>query len=127
MKLLIVDDDRLIRTVLADMGKRWGYDVLVAAGALAAWNLLLSVNEPLIVLMDWVMPEMDGIELCQKIKAVKEEGETYIIMLTAKDGVEDMVAGFAAGADDFLKNLLMKENWAVDWRSAAVFFATSIH
>jgi diguanylate cyclase (GGDEF)-like protein len=102
MKLLIVDDDKFIRTILAAMVQHWGYDVQVAAGAAQAWDILLSIDEPLIVLMDWVMPDMDGIELCKKIKQAKHEGDTYIIMLTAKDGIEDMVAGFVAGADDFL-------------------------
>lgn len=102
MKLLIVDDDKFIRTILCAMVQHWGYDVKVAAGAVEAWNILLSIDEPIIVLMDWVMPDMDGIELCKKIKQAKNEGETYIIMLTAKDGIEDMVTGFVAGADDFL-------------------------
>ncbi|MDU4962337.1 MAG: diguanylate cyclase [Sporomusaceae bacterium] len=103
MKLLIVDDDNFIRVVLSAMVKNWGYDVAVAAGAAEAWQLLTAVEEPVIVLMDWVMPDMDGIELCQKVKQAKPEGATYVIMLTAKDGIEDMVAGFRAGADDFLR------------------------
>lgn len=103
MKLLIVDDDRLTRTSLIDLSRQWGYDVQVAAGAAEAWNTLLLLTEPVIVLLDWIMPEVDGIELCKKIKKAKDAGDTYIVMLTAKDRVEDVVTGFLAGADDFLR------------------------
>ncbi len=84
------------------MVQGWGYEVLVAADATEAWSILFANEEPVIVLMDWIMPDTDGIELCKKIKQAKNEGDTYVIMLTAKNDIEDMVAGFAAGADDFL-------------------------
>ncbi|HWR06259.1 diguanylate cyclase domain-containing protein [Sporomusa sp.] len=102
MKLLIVDDDKIIRRILSSMVQDWGYEVMVAADASEAWNTLFANDEPVIVLMDWIMPDIDGIELCKKIKQAKNEGDTYVIMLTAKNDIEDMVAGFAAGADDFL-------------------------
>lgn len=102
MKLLIVDDEKIIRTILSSMVQGWGYEVILASNASEAWGFLQDSNEPVIIIMDWVMPDIDGIELCKRVKEAKNEGDTYIIMLTAKNDIEDMVTGFAAGVDDFL-------------------------
>ena len=102
MKLLIVDDERIIRTIFSSMVQEWDYEVMLAADGEQAWELIESVDEPLIVLLDWIMPGIDGVEMCKRIKQSKNASRTHVIMLTVKSGMEDMVAGFEAGADDFL-------------------------
>lgn len=103
MKLLIIDDEQSMRKIYAALVKNWGYEVLFAADGLSAWKILGVIDEPIIVLLDWVIPGMDGIELCQTIKGGEKALQTYIIMVTGKkNDAEDVVRGFEAGADDFL-------------------------
>lgn len=102
MKLLIVDDDRIIRVILSSMVKEWDYEVMLAEDGEQAWEHLENTNEPVIVLMDWIMPGIDGVEMCKRIKQSRNASRTHIIMLTVKSGMEDMVACFEAGVDDFL-------------------------
>lgn len=105
MKVLVVDDDKSIRSILLAMINEWGYEVLLAADGDSAWELLeaCDAQEPLIVLLDWVLPGLDGLELCRRLKEGKLAARHYVIMLTGeKNGEDDIVEGFAAGADDFL-------------------------
>ncbi|MDU2064443.1 MAG: diguanylate cyclase [Sporomusaceae bacterium] len=103
MKLLIIDDEKSVRKILANMVGEWGYEVLFAADGISAWQIVQLIQEPLIVLLDWIIPGMDGIELCRKIKQNVKSGHVHVIMLTGqKNSVDDVVMGFEAGADDFL-------------------------
>ena len=103
MKLLIVDDEKCVRSILSEMAQEWGYEVILAADGESAWKMLEIIYEPMIVLMDWIMPGIDGVTLCQKIKRSAKATYIHVIMLTAKrSDVEDVVTGFDAGADDFL-------------------------
>lgn len=103
MKVLIIDDEKSIRTILSEMVQQWGYEVILAADGESGWKIFQIINEPVIVLLDWIMPGIDGVELCKRIKQGTKTSHTYVIMLTArKSDIEDMVIGFDAGADDFL-------------------------
>jgi len=102
VKLLIVDDDKVVRTLLSSMIQDWGYEIFLANNGEEAWELLQNINEPIILLVDWMMSGMTGVALCKKVKNSKQATTTHVIMLTAKREIEDVVAGFAAGADDFL-------------------------
>lgn len=103
MKILIIDDEKNIRTILSEMVQQWGYEVILAADGESAWKIFQVIKEPIIVLLDWLMPGMDGIELCRRLKQSERTSHTYVIMLTAKKGdVEDAVISFDAGADDFV-------------------------
>ena len=102
MKLLIVDDDKIVRTILSSMIKEWGYEVMLAANGEEAWELLQKINEPIILLVDWMMAGLNGVALCKMVKNSEQATNTHVIMLTAKREIEDVVAGFSAGADDFL-------------------------
>ena len=84
------------------MIKEWGYEVMLATNGEDAWELLQSIDEPIILLVDWIMFGMDGITLCKKVKNSEKSTNTHVIMLTAKSEMDDLVVGFAAGADDFL-------------------------
>ncbi len=100
-RVLIVDDSTVYRRLLGSMLGKWGYEVLEAVNGVAALDVLATqpVN---MVLSDWEMPVMDGLTLCQEIRARFQEHYIYLILLTARESVDDLALGFEAGADDFL-------------------------
>jgi len=102
MKLLIVDDEKIVLTILSSMIEEWGYEIMLAANGEEAWELLQNIHEPIILLVDWMMSGLDGVALCKMVKNSEQATNTHVIMLTAKRKMEDMLAGFGAGADDFL-------------------------
>ena len=102
MKILIADDDPISRRLLEATLSEWGYDVLVTYDGSAAWKAMQQLEAPGLVISDWMMPHMDGLELCRKIRQMDRTGYIYFIILTAKDRKEDVIDGLDAGADDFL-------------------------
>ena len=101
MRILIVDDDPVARRILEDAIAGLGHDVQVACDGQEAWDLI--ADEPVDVLMtDWVMPEMDGLELCQRVRAREDASFMYVMLVTDRSDPEDVVAGIMAGANDFL-------------------------
>jgi sigma-B regulation protein RsbU (phosphoserine phosphatase) len=101
MKILIAEDDPVMRQLLRRNLENWGHDVIVCVDGLDAWNSLRRQKVKLVI-ADWIMPEIDGIELCRKIRSLKDTGYLYIILLTGKDKKEDAVRGLDAGADDYI-------------------------
>jgi diguanylate cyclase (GGDEF)-like protein len=99
--ILIVDDDRLIRTILEGSLRAAGYDVVAAANGREALAIFKSGYYP-IVMTDWVMPEMDGLELCRAIRSDDSGRYTFIILLTSQSSKNDIIAGLEAGADEYL-------------------------
>ena len=81
----------------------WGYEVVMAEDGEQAWKVLQGPDPPGIALVDWMMPGLDGLEICKRVRAAGREPYTYIILLTGKDLQQDIVRGLAAGADDYLK------------------------
>ncbi|MGB9081791.1 MAG: diguanylate cyclase [Desulfuromonadaceae bacterium] len=102
MRILIAEDDPSFRRLLEDILANWGYEVAVARDGNEAYQILLSENAPQLAILDWMMPGLEGIEVCRKIR--KNEGEyyTYIILLTSLQRDEDLVIGMEAGADDYI-------------------------
>lgn len=101
MKILVADDDIVFRDVLVERLERWGYEVSVSDNGATTWNLLQS-GEFRFLLSDWMMPGIDGISLCQKIRSTRINEYIYIIMLSAKNEKEDTIEGLDAGADDYI-------------------------
>jgi len=101
MPILIVDDEPISRTLLADSLHTAGHEVAVAADGEAALTMCRRVRLDLIV-ADWIMPGMDGVELCRRLKADPALRSIYVILLTAREGVADKVAALDAGADDYV-------------------------
>lgn len=101
MKILIAEDDTISRKILQKTLEKWGYEVLTAADGLEAWDKFRS-SDVRSVITDWMMPNLDGIELCRRIRGMDIAGLTYIILLTAKSEKQDLISGMNAGADDFL-------------------------
>lgn len=102
MKILIAEDDPRLRSLLGEQLTGWGYDVIAAGDGSEAWRILRSEDAPRLVMLDWMMPELDGVSLCRRIRAELTEPYTYLILLTAQRRDEDLVTGMDAGADDYI-------------------------
>ncbi len=102
MRILIAEDDRINRRLLEVSLRDWGYEVVSAADGAEAWAMLQEDDAPPLVILDWMMPVLDGVEVCRRVRAAPEPHLTYIILLTAKGQIQDVVAGLEAGADDYI-------------------------
>lgn len=101
MKVLIAEDEPVSRRLLQGHLQQWGHQVAAAEDGAAAWRLFQGEEFPL-VLSDWIMPHMDGLELIRHIRALPTGAFTYIILLTAKTQKQDVIDGLEAGANDFV-------------------------
>jgi two-component system chemotaxis response regulator CheY len=101
MKVLIAEDDALLRQMLHGQLGAAGHELVFASDGREAWELLQRENIRMVI-VDWMMPEVDGPELIRRIRDAGWPGYTYIIFLTARSGREDVVAGLQAGADDYV-------------------------
>lgn len=102
MKILIAEDDNISRRILKTILKRWGYGVVSVCDGREAWTRLQEKDAPRLVILDWMMPEMDGIEICRRVRRINNVEPMYIILLTARDDKKDIIKGLEAGADDYI-------------------------
>jgi len=102
MRILVAEDNLVFQTVLQSMLTQWGYDIVVASDGEEAWCRLQHEEAPRLAILDWVMPGLDGIEVCRRVRASNRLHYTYILILTAKTGSEDLVTAMEAGADDYV-------------------------
>src|SRR5258708_8377448 len=102
MQILVAEDDPVSRRALDVILRRWNYDVLAVADGAAAWDILQTEQAPKIAILDWMMPVMDGPEVCRCVQALDRPEPPYLILLTARGSKEDMVSGFRSGADDYV-------------------------
>lgn len=102
MKILIADDDLVARMLLESAIKRWGYEAISANNGAAALAALQTDDPPALAILDWMMPEMNGVEVSRAVRSLARPSSTYIILLTARSEKEDIVAALDAGADDYL-------------------------
>ncbi len=102
MRILLADDSRTSRKYLSRVLEGWGYDVVQCADGREAYLALRAVDAPHLAILDWIMPEMDGIDVCRRIRAEQVQSHTFIYLLTARTSDEDVMAGLEAGADDYL-------------------------
>ena len=102
-RVMLVDDSPIYRHLLSGHLRDWGYEVVVACDGLEAWNILGRPGAPSLAVLDWVMPKMDGVDLCRKIREQGAAGTyIYTILLTAKDEKSDWHKAMDAGVDDYL-------------------------
>jgi two-component system NtrC family sensor kinase len=101
MRTLIAEDDPVSRRLLQVHLQAWGYEVAAAENGAEAWRRFQESEFP-VVISDWMMPEMDGLELVQRIRAHERPGYVFILLLTARSQKEDLLQGMEAGADDFV-------------------------
>ncbi|MFA6132680.1 MAG: diguanylate cyclase [Phycisphaerae bacterium] len=102
MRLLIAEDDCVSSRILQGMLQNWGHEVVVTSDGRQAWEQLQVPDAPSMVILDWVMPHLDGIEVCLRLRQLKRDIRPYIILLTGKDQKRDMIQGLGAGADDYV-------------------------
>jgi two-component system, cell cycle response regulator len=102
MRVLIAEDDFASRILLDAVLVKWGYEVVPADDGEAAWEILRAETAPPIAILDWMMPKLSGVDLCQRVREQPRELVPYILMLTAKGQKSDITSGLDAGADDYL-------------------------
>jgi sigma-B regulation protein RsbU (phosphoserine phosphatase) len=102
MRILIADDDRMSTMMLSRSLERWGFEVVVAHDGVSAWGHIEGATPPALAIVDWMMPGIDGLELCRRIRAAQLATPVYVILLTSRNSRQDLVAGLEAGADDYL-------------------------
>jgi sigma-B regulation protein RsbU (phosphoserine phosphatase) len=102
MHALVADDDPVTAAALAGSLRRWNFDVTVAHDGASAWTAIRGEPQPSLAIVDWVMPGVDGLELCRRIRLDTRHAHMYVLLLTARDSRADIVTGLDAGADDYL-------------------------
>jgi len=102
MKILIAEDDAVSRRILERTLLKWGYEVTVTPDGIAALAGLQSADAPTLAILDIMMPEMDGLEICRQVRQLSATIPPYLILLTAMSSKEDVVNGIRAGANDYL-------------------------
>jgi diguanylate cyclase (GGDEF)-like protein len=103
MKVLLADDEIVSRRLIETSVRRWGYETVVASDGLEALEILQGPDPPKLAVLDWMMPGLDGVQVCQQSRQNKDDGSyTYIILLTAKHTQSDVIEGLEAGADDYI-------------------------
>ncbi len=102
MRVLIAEDDFVSRRLLVRYLEKWGHEVVATENGAAAWSALQAEAAPGIAILDWMMPELDGVQVCQLVRSQSDRPYTYLILLTAKGGKEDIASGLNAGADDYV-------------------------
>jgi DNA-binding response OmpR family regulator len=102
MHVLIAEDDRVTGEILARTLRKWNYETTLVADGARAWELLRDAVQPTLAILDWMMPEMDGPDVCRRVRAERPEANMYLVLVTAREGRSDVVAGLDAGADDYV-------------------------
>ena len=121
MRILIAEDDFTSRTVLSGVLKKEGHEVMVTVNGAEAWEALQQPDAPVLIILDWMMPEMDGPEVVRRVRALQTDRPPYIIMLTTKGDKADIIAGLDAGANDYLAKPFDPESFAPASRSAGAW------
>jgi two-component system cell cycle response regulator len=101
-RVLVAEDDRMFRMILQSWLEAWGYRVTLAEDGGQAWKALQQEPPPQLLILDWMMPQTNGVELCRRVRKENRTPYQYILLATAKDGKQDLVKGLEAGADDYL-------------------------
>ena len=102
MKVLIAEDDPVSRCLLAATLNTFGFEVILAVNGDQAWTVLQGEDSPSLAILDWMMPELDGVEICRRVRQLPTASPPYLILLTAKSEKTDVVIGLDAGANDYL-------------------------
>jgi sigma-B regulation protein RsbU (phosphoserine phosphatase) len=113
MNILIAEDDPVSRRILEQTLVSWGYKVIVTGNGKEAWDVLMSDGAPSLAILDIMMPEMDGLEICQSVRRLRGPTPPYLILLTAMSGKDDVVNGIEAGANDYLTKPFHREELRV--------------
>ena len=102
MRVLAAEDNPVFQSMLKSMLTKWGYKAVIARSGTEAWRILEAEDAPRLAVLDWMMPGMDGVEICRRIRSANREPYIYILLLTARTESQDLIEGMDAGADDYL-------------------------
>ena len=125
MRVLIAEDDAVSRMILQRAVQKFGHEVLVAEDGRKAWELYRETPEVDVVISDWMMPDIDGLELCHRLREEERDEYTFFIFLTTLSGKEHLLEGMQAGADDYLSKPLDRDQLEV--RLIAAARITALH
>lgn len=100
--VLIAEDDPASRRLLQITLEKWGFEVEVCCDGQEAWQVLQRAEAPQLAILDWMMPGIDGLEICRRLRALPQQRVCYAILLTAKDQKQDLAEGLGSGADDYM-------------------------
>lgn len=102
MRILIAEDDRVTARLLTSLIASWGYETKVAEDGESALDMIAREDTPYVALLDWMLPGMDGPEVCRRVRALERSTPGYLILVTSRSAREDLVEGLDAGADEYL-------------------------
>ena len=102
MQVLIAEDDRVTGEILVRALQRWHYNTTLVGDGLKAWEHLRAATEPTLAILDWMMPEIDGPDVCRRVRQELPLANMYLLLVTAREGRGDVIAGLDAGADDYI-------------------------
>ena len=102
MRVIIAEDDAVSRRILETLLRKWGHEVTITEDGEAAWDVLREPGAPSLAILDIMMPGIDGLEVCRRLRQLPNTIPPYVILLTANHGVREIVKGIEAGADDYL-------------------------
>ena len=109
MRILVAEDQSVSRHILVAQLRKWGYDVTAVEDGTRAWEALQAEDAPPLAILDWLMPGLDGIDVCRQIRQSPRTRPIYLILLTARQGQEDKIHGLQAGADDYITKPFNRE------------------
>ncbi len=101
-RVLVAEDDAMFRRILQSWLENWGYRVTLAEDGATAWDILQQDPPPQLLILDWMMPAINGVELCRRVRESNRSPYQYILLATSRDAKQDLVSGLEAGADDYL-------------------------
>jgi len=101
-QILVADDSPLFQDMLQKLLLEWGYEVIVVSDGQQAWDLLRQENGPRLALLDWMMPGMEGAEICRQVRAGIRDRYVYMLLMSVRADLEDVVTGMESGADDYI-------------------------
>jgi phosphoserine phosphatase RsbU/P len=119
MRILIAEDDPVSRRLLNVSLTGWGYEVHVTVDGRAACQALEAADPPPLALLDWMLPEMDGLEICRRVRSTEAGKAIYIILVTARARKEDVIVGLNGGADDYITKPFDREELRARIRAGA--------
>jgi len=102
MRILVAEDNPVFQSMLRNMLSKWGYEIVMADNGRDAWRILQEDPAPNLAILDWMMPGLDGVEVCRRVREASQQRYIYVLLLTAKTEQKDLVEGMEAGADDYI-------------------------
>jgi two-component system cell cycle response regulator len=117
MRVLAAEDNPVFQSMLKNMLTKWGYQAVIARDGNEAMRILQSDDAPRLAVLDWMMPGLNGVEICSRIRGAKREPYIYILLLTARTESRDLIEGMEAGADDYLTKPFIAQELRVRLRA----------